>query len=155
MGKLWVVAKREYLERVRTRWFFIATFFGPVLFGALMILPPLMAERSTASQNVGNIIVLDATGTDLGNRIAGALGGVADSSSARVITVPPSEVAPAESLATDTVRAGRARGYLVIDSTTIAGTGARYAGTNAPRTMRAPRASKAAPGALTSLSRLL
>jgi ABC-2 type transport system permease protein len=131
MGKLWVVAKREYLERVRTRWFFIATFFGPVLFGALMILPPLMAERSTASQNVGNIIVLDATGTDLGNRIAGALGGVADSSSARVITVPPSEVAPAESLATDSVRAGRARGYLVIDSTTIAGTGARYAGTNA------------------------
>jgi ABC-2 type transport system permease protein len=131
MGKLWVVAKREYLERVRTRWFFIATFFGPVLFGALMILPPLMAERSTASQSVGNIIVLDATGTDLGNRIAGALGGVADSSSARVITVAPSEVALAESLATDSVRAGRARGYLVIDSTTIAGTGARYAGTNA------------------------
>ena len=37
MAKLWVVAKREYLERVRTKWFFIATFFGPVLFGALMI----------------------------------------------------------------------------------------------------------------------
>ena len=37
MAKLWVIAKREYLERVRTRWFYIATFFGPLLFGGLMI----------------------------------------------------------------------------------------------------------------------
>ena len=131
MAKLWVVAKREYLERVRTKWFFIATFFGPVLFGALMILPPVMADRSGASQNVGNIIILDATGTELGSRIAGALGGIGDASSARVITVPRDQVAPAESLSTDSVLAGRARGYLVIDSSTIAGTGARYAGTNA------------------------
>jgi ABC-2 type transport system permease protein len=131
MGKLWVIAKREYFERVRTKWFFIATFFGPVLFGALMILPPLMAGRSKASESMGNIYILDATGTDLGNRIAGALGGVGDASTTRVMTVPAAEMAPAESLATDSVRARAARGYLVIDSSTIAGTGARYAGTNA------------------------
>lgn len=131
MGKLWVVAKREYFERVRTKWFFIATFFGPVLFGALMIVPPLMADRSGASENVGDILILDATGSGLGNRIAGALGGVTSATTTRVITVSPAEIAPAESLATDSVLARRVRGYLVIDSSTIAGTGARYAGTNA------------------------
>ena len=29
MGKTFVVAKREYLERVRGKWFVIATVFGP------------------------------------------------------------------------------------------------------------------------------
>ena len=131
MAKLWVIAKREYLERVRTRWFFIATFFGPLLFGGLMILPPLIADRSEASENVGNIYILDATGTDLGNRISGVLGGVGSDGITRVITLTGPEVAEAESLATDSVLAERARGYLVLDSTTVAGTGARYAGTNA------------------------
>ena len=131
MAKLWVIAKREYLERVRTRWFFIATFFGPLLFGGLMILPPLIADRSRASENVGNIYILDATGSDLGNRISGALGGVGSDGVTRVMTLTGPEVAEAESLATDSVLARRARGYLVLDSTTVAGTGARYAGTNA------------------------
>ena len=131
MAKLWVIARREYLERVRTRWFFIATFFGPLLFGGLMILPPLIADRSRASENVGNIYILDATGTDLGNRISGALGGIGSDGITRVITLTGPEVAEAESLATDSVLARRARGYLVLDSTTVAGTGARYAGTNA------------------------
>jgi ABC-2 type transport system permease protein len=131
MAKLWVVAKREYLERVRTRWFIIATIFGPVLFAAIMILPPLVAERSRASENIADILILDATGTDLGDRIAAGLGGVSDTTSARVVRVAPDELAAAESLATDSVLARKVRGYLVIDSATLAGTQARYAGTNA------------------------
>lgn len=130
MAKLWVITKREYLERVRTRWFFIATFFGPVLFGGLMILPPLIAQRSRASDNVANILVLDASGTDLGNRVAGSLG-IGTAGGARVLTVAPAELAAAESLATDSVLARHARGYLVLDSTSVAGTAARYVGTNA------------------------
>ena len=39
MRVVWAVFKREYLERVRTRWFLVATLFGPILFGALMFLP--------------------------------------------------------------------------------------------------------------------
>ena len=38
MRVLWAVIKREYLERVRTKWFLIATLFGPILFAALMFL---------------------------------------------------------------------------------------------------------------------
>jgi putative peptidoglycan lipid II flippase len=33
MKKLLVVLEREYMERVRTRWFLVATIFGPVFFG--------------------------------------------------------------------------------------------------------------------------
>ena len=39
MGKLWAVIKREYLERVRNKWFIIVTVFGPVFFAMIMVLP--------------------------------------------------------------------------------------------------------------------
>ena len=66
MAKLWVVIKREYLERVRTRWFLIATIFGPLFFGSLMILPSYLSARTLRDAKVGNLRILDATGTGLG-----------------------------------------------------------------------------------------
>lgn len=133
MRKLLVVTAREYLERVRTRWFFIATVFGPIVFGLLLFVPPWMAARSKASANVARIVILDATGTKLGNRIAtelnGGLGG--DTSRTEVRAIAPARLAEAESLATEQTVARATRGYLVLDSNTIAGRSARYAGTNA------------------------
>ncbi|HEU4586824.1 MAG TPA: ABC transporter permease [Gemmatimonadaceae bacterium] len=133
MRKLLVVTAREYLERVRTRWFFIATVFGPIVFGLLLFVPPWMASRSKASANLARIIVLDATGSNLGNRIAkelnGGLGG--DTSLTEVRVVAPARLAEAESLATKQTVAKATRGYLVLDSNTMAGRSARYAGTNA------------------------
>ena len=38
--------RREYLERVRSKAFMIATVLGPLLMGGLMIVPALMARRS-------------------------------------------------------------------------------------------------------------
>ena len=34
MRKFLAVFRREYLERVRTKWFIVATVFAPLLFGA-------------------------------------------------------------------------------------------------------------------------
>ena len=48
MGKLMAVIRREYLERVRSRWFVIATLFGPVFFGALLFLPAILTARDKA-----------------------------------------------------------------------------------------------------------
>jgi ABC-2 type transport system permease protein len=75
MKKLLVVLEREYMERVRTRWFLVATIFGPVFFGVLMFLPAWMANRTNASADVARIRILDATGTDLGHLVALELGG--------------------------------------------------------------------------------
>lgn len=133
MRKLLVVTAREYLERVRTRWFFIATIFGPIVFGLLLFVPPWMAARSKASANVSRIVILDATGTNLGKRIAAKLNGgiIGDTSRTEVRAITSGRLAEAESLATKQTVARATRGYLVLDSNTIAGRSSRYAGSNA------------------------
>lgn len=133
MKKLLVVLEREYMERVRTRWFAIATIFGPLLFGALMFLPAYLANRSTASADVAHIRILDATGTDLGRLVAAELNGgiTGDTSRTQVQPLPATGVAPAESVATLAVRRKEIKGYLVLDASTLDGRGARYAGVNA------------------------
>ena len=49
MAKLWAVAKREYFERVRSKWFVIATILGPVLMAAMIVVPVWLATRSMQS----------------------------------------------------------------------------------------------------------
>ena len=133
MKKLLVVLEREYMERVRTRWFLVATVFGPLFFGALMFLPAWLATRSTASADFARIRILDATGTDLGTLVAAELnGGLAgDTSLTQVAEVEPSALAEAESLATADVRRRHIKGYLVLAPNALTGGGARYAGVNA------------------------
>lgn len=130
--KLLAVIKREYMERVRTRWFIIATVFGPVFFGALMLLPPLIASREKGGNDATNIIILDASGSGLGNRISSALAGgvTAGDHAPHVQTIARGELAAAESLATKEVMSERAKGYLVIDSASVTNGRARYAGSN-------------------------
>jgi ABC-2 type transport system permease protein len=132
MDKLLAVIRREYMERVRTRWFLISTLFAPALFGALMFLPSIIASKQTATDDVRRVVILDATGTDLGRRVARGLnGGVfGDSSATRVQVVDPAGVAAAESLATRIVEREEAKGYLVLDASTVAGQSARYSGSN-------------------------
>lgn len=133
MRKLWATTKREYLERVRTKWFIIATVFGPVLFGAIAFLPSIMAMHTKASTDFAHIAILDATGTDLGRRVARAI----EADDAYAATGPmlriiaPTELTVAESLATHEVMRKQATGYLVLDFQTVAGETARYAGRNA------------------------
>ena len=132
MDKLLAVIRREYLERVRSKWFLIATLFGPVFFGALMFLPALIASKSKGDADASNIVIVDATGVGLGERVANRMsGGISGSTSrTQIRVVEASAIAQAESLATKDVVAERVKGYLVLDSTTVAGRRARYAGSN-------------------------
>src|SRR5688572_33448443 len=111
MDKLWVITAREYLERVRTRWFLFATVFGPVFFAVLMILPAIIARRTKASEDVSRIVVLDATGHQLGHRIADGLsvGMIGDTARTRVQELTPDGLAPAESTATRAIRSEERR----------------------------------------------
>jgi ABC-2 type transport system permease protein len=133
MDKLWVITAREYLERVRTRWFVFSTVFGPVFFTVLMILPAIIARRTKASEEVSRIVVLDATGHQLGHRIADGLsvGMIGDTARTRVQELTPDQLAPAESLATREIVRGGLTGYLVLDSAVLDGRRVRYAGRNA------------------------
>ncbi|MEP6835056.1 MAG: ABC transporter permease [Gemmatimonas sp.] len=132
MDKLFAVIRREYLERVRSRWFLIATLFGPVFFGLLMFLPALIASREKASGDASKIIIIDATGVSLGDRVAIQLGGglTGTGGQSKVRAVSSDSLAPAESLATKSVIREEFKGYLVLDSSTVAGHRARYSGSN-------------------------
>jgi ABC-2 type transport system permease protein len=129
MGKLIAIIKREYLERVRTKWFAIATLLGPVLFLAITVLPVLFISRTKASVETTNISIIDATGANLGTRVAALL---TDSASVKptVVITAPGEVAAAESLSTRAVMDKSRQGYLILDSLTLQGSKARYAGRN-------------------------
>jgi ABC-2 type transport system permease protein len=143
LPKLWVIIKREFIERVRTKWFVISTLLLPLLIGAMSILPVWLSSRTKASDQVSAIRILDATERGLGARVAMVL----TSDSARAMTasdpargtrgVPEvrvltaAGVPAAEEEATREVMARRLPGYLVLDAATVKGDSARYAGRNA------------------------
>jgi ABC-2 type transport system permease protein len=139
MDKFWVVAKREYLERVRSRLFLIMTLFIPVLITASFLVPVWVTSRSASSVLSRNIIILDATGTGLGKRVAEVL--MRDSTPApRGVSAPAPQVreiardslASAEAAATrEVMRPNSVIGYLVLDDGTLTTRRAPYAGRNA------------------------
>ncbi len=133
MAKLWAIIKREYLERVRTKWFIFATVFGPIFFGAMIIIPAVLAKRGTATAEFTNTRILDATTTGFGNRIAEGIMRTRPpgAASPEVIVVTPSELSQAESTATKQVMAKQVSGYLVVDVRTLGGEQIKYAGRNA------------------------
>ena len=133
LRKLWAITRREYFERVRTKWFVIATVFGPIFFGALMTVPAYFAHRTRESPELSRIRVLDATGVGLGRRVASELigGPMGDTSLTQVEVVAPYRLPAAERAARRLVTNEQIRGYLVLDARTVAGQSARYAGVNA------------------------
>lgn len=130
MDKTWAVIKREYLERVRSKWFVIATLFGPVLLAAMMIVPAWLSLRSGGIADLSETVIVDASGAGLGDRLADALATGSARMRARpeVRVVDPGDVAQAESLLTRDVMQRVHSGYLVVDRETLAGERARYAG---------------------------
>lgn len=131
MAKLWAVIGREYMERIRSKWFLFATIFGPLLLGILLILPPLMALRTKPSEEAANIVILDATTSGIGARVAATLPRTPSTPRAQVRVLAVGALTAAESTATHEVVRNAVRGYLVLDSATLAGDSARYAGRNA------------------------
>jgi ABC-2 type transport system permease protein len=130
--KLGVVFKREYLERVRSKWFLIGTLLGPVFFGAITILPTYMSMKSRPTSALTNIEILDATGTGLGARVAGALQKSYPAAPAPTVKiVAPERLLVAEDSAVNAVVRKERTGFIVLDSNTMANKYVTYAGRNA------------------------
>ena len=141
LPKLWAVVRREFGERVRTRWFLISTLLGPVFFAAITILPVLLARRERGTAKIANVVVIDATGAGLGARVARALadslppartaGAPTPAAVPQVVTVAAAGVDEAQRAATLAVVRKEREGVLVLDSLTLRGARASYAGRNA------------------------
>jgi ABC-2 type transport system permease protein len=132
MGKLIVVFKREYFERVRSRWFVIGTLLGPVFLLLIVGAPKLMGDRSEGSRDVAHIDVIDVTNSGLGARVADALREHFPLSRApNVRTIDPANLPMEEDRSVLRVQRDEVLGALVLDSATLAGNSAHYAGRNA------------------------
>jgi ABC-2 type transport system permease protein len=139
MDKLLVVAKREYMERVRSRWFIVITLLVPAFMSGVIMFPIYLATRGGASTAIKNVEIVDATGSGLGDRIAKALmadsslrAGPADTIVPRVKNVALADLAATERAATaDVQQPNHISGYLLLTDSTLAGQSARYAGRNA------------------------
>lgn len=132
MGKLLVVFKREYLERVRSKWFLVGTLLGPVFFALITVVPILISSRTKSSSDVSDVVIIDATGTGMGARVAqGLRERFPDGPTPDVRNVDAASVPRESDRATLEVQHKERRGYLVLDSATVAGRAAQYAGRNA------------------------
>jgi ABC-2 type transport system permease protein len=135
-NKILIVAKREFLERVRTRAFVIATLLVPLLISGAILVPVYVAAKSGTSPASRKVRILDATGTALGQRIATTFRtdkSLSDSVTGPfVVAVSKDQLPAAESDATRQVMSPNGlTGYLVVDDSTMSGNRARYVGRNA------------------------
>src|SRR5688572_2029080 len=60
MRKFFAVIKREYLQRVRTKFFIVATVLGPVMLALFTVLPVYIAGINVGSAT--RLAVIDQTG---------------------------------------------------------------------------------------------
>jgi ABC-2 type transport system permease protein len=127
-AKLRAIVRREYLERVRTKGFVIGTILGPLILGAMMIVPVLAARASGKPLRVA---VLDRTGT-LGPAVEDALRSARFDGKARFDVQPVGGESPAtrEPALRKAVLEGRLDGYLVIPEDALAKSTASYFGRN-------------------------
>src|SRR6184192_138819 len=120
MHKIWAIVRREFVERVRTRWFWIGALLGPVLFGVVFFLSGQLGRGGGPKR----IAIVDATATEVGARIAEQLGrggnwAIRVPATGRVI----------DSLTVE-VRAKRLDGFLVVTDAALDSGKVEYRGAN-------------------------
>lgn len=127
---VFAILKREYLERVRSRWFVIATLAGPLLFVAIAGLPLLTAGSSGPTE----LVVVDRTGRLLAT-VRPGLEAVGYSVTSVTGADTRAERDPA-GVRSGSIRDGRLFGVLVLDSATLATGSARLTVANALSPLR-------------------
>lgn len=120
MRKIWAVVRREFVERVRRRWFWIMALVGPLFFAAVFVLPTLLARGG-----VRDIVVVDATAGALGQRITDSLNASRAFEAVRV----PAGSGVIDSL-TAQVEHKRLSGFLILTDAAVDSGKAEYRGSN-------------------------
>ena len=69
--RVMTIARREFLARVRSRWFLFSTLVVPVLFLGAMILPAVLVDRSIDDPDP--ILVIDDAGNGIADRLIESL----------------------------------------------------------------------------------
>jgi ABC-2 type transport system permease protein len=122
-----VIARREFLERVRTMWFVIVTLLGPIGMVGILVIPAYLGVKS-AEKGV-HIEIVDHTDRGLGEVIA-AVGDnpVARDYNFRIDEVP-AQTTEAELL--ERIRREQIDGFLILPADVMTGGQVVYKGDNA------------------------
>jgi ABC-2 type transport system permease protein len=119
--KVWAIIRREFVERVRTKWFWISAILGPVLFAGIIVFQIVQS----AGGGVRNIAVVDTGKVGYGERIVEALGA---SKNIRAELATPSP-GVRDSL-TDLVEAKQLNGFLIVGDSLPSDGRAEYRASN-------------------------
>ena len=57
---VWAVIRREYLQRVRSKWFIMVTLLAPIIMIAMIVIPAFIAARSDRSDR--DLLIVDGSG---------------------------------------------------------------------------------------------
>lgn len=126
MRKIWVVIRREFVEKVRTKWFIISTVLGPVMMAATIVVPMRMAEGAARERDIR---IIDASASAIGRQVEEMLGGPLPVHAEWIgVTVPEMEHV-ADSL-TALVGQKELDGYLILTDATASEGEAEYRGSN-------------------------
>jgi ABC-2 type transport system permease protein len=120
MRKIWAIVRREFVERVRTRWFWIGALLGPVLFGVVFFLTGQLGRGG----GLKRIAIVDGTPTQVGVRIAEQLR-LSGNWAIRV----PAAAGVIDSL-TAQVQAKRLDGFLIVTDAALDSGKVEYRGSN-------------------------
>jgi ABC-2 type transport system permease protein len=131
MSKIWVVVRREFLSRVKTKWFVISTVLGPVFMAAVVLLPMLMATQGGRERSIA---VVDMSEAGFGQTVTDMLNGPGPVRAVRVETAVADAEQAADSLA---LVVGRKEldGFLLISDETVQDGRVEYRGSNASAQM--------------------
>jgi len=127
--KLFTVAKREYLERVRKRSFVISTILGPILMGAMIVVPGLLIERAPLVRM--DVAVIDLTRSTFAD-FEGALSDTMPDGTRmfvlRDMAATESELEATKKELAAEIDAGAIAGYLIIPADIVESGKATYYG---------------------------
>lgn len=126
MRKIWVVVRREFVEKVRNKWFIISTVLGPLLMASFVVLPIVMAERGGAQRR---IVVVDLGTVDLGDRLIGVLR-APQPVTATLLDVELADLAEVADSLTARVGAKEIDGYLIVSEEAVEDGRVEYRGSN-------------------------
>ncbi|HSH44438.1 MAG TPA: hypothetical protein VK966_01145, partial [Longimicrobiales bacterium] len=138
MSRSWPVMKREFMEMARSKAYILGTVLGPILILSFFALPVLFIRAGAGGERM--VLILDATGTGVGQEVAAGLNATAlvdaDRSMGAQFTAELVEVegaaGPEREAARERVLSGEdLDGYLFLPSDFLIDGRALYEGRNA------------------------
>jgi len=126
MTRVWLIVRREYLDRVRSKAFLIGTMLGPILMTGMVVGPIMITGRSARATRLA---ILDESGT-LAGPVASALSRHKLDGEPRFVVehFPQATLAERANVLKGEVLAGRLDGYLHIPTNVLQASSASYFG---------------------------